>query len=468
MPNSQNIKLARSSYRREDVVLGVVHVGISAFHRSHQAAYYDSLMEKTGDLRWGVAGVNVRAAQSPETERLRKRNGEYVLKTVSFEGKTEYRLVRSLIRVIDHATASTEAHRLLALPSVHVVSATVTESGYYMASDGSLDVARKEIADELAGGPQSTIYGFLRAGLRARMEADGAAVTIMCCDNLRENGKILRRNFLAYLSAAKDDALLEWVKTKASFPCAMVDRITPRPTDALSHEIEELFGIKDDFSVFSEDFSQWVIEDAFAAERPPLDAAGAEFVPNVAPYEEAKIRLLNGGHSCVAYLAALKGYSNFGTALRDPELSAFFDAYEREDAVPGLKESPLDLASYVASIKNRFLNPHIADAVERICMDGANKIAIFVRPTMVARYEAGAVPRCAIAVAAAWYAFMRRVAEGNAAIPYVDPSFDELKPLLALGKEAEFAGRASIWGDLPVRFPRFVVDVTEAIRATHP
>jgi len=277
------------------------------------------------------------------------------------------------------------------------------------------------------------------------------------------NGETLALNFKKYLAALNDRRLMHWINDNAAFPCTMVDRITPRPLEALSQETEEKFGIKNDFTVFAEDFSQWIIEDGFAGARPHLEEVGVRFVTDVRPYEEAKIRLLNGGHSSIAYFGALKGHADFASALRDPELNAFFDAFESEEAIPALGASPVDLPDYVTQIKSRFLNPYIIDAIERICMDGVNKMTIFVRPTLAECYTKGIKPRRAVAVIASWYVFMRRVAQGRAPVPYADPYFQEFSPLLAPGGEALFARKKFLWGTLPESHPEFIAELTQAI-----
>ena len=456
--------LIASHYDRSRCAIGVVHIGVSAFHRAHEAVYFDRLMQQTGDLRWGIAGVNLRPGQSNDCRRLALRDGKYVLKTVATDGSTDYAEIRSIVKLVDHAERPQDAQALLALPSVHMASITVTESGYYFTGDNKLNLQHPDIADEVCGGAPNTVYGYLRAGLIMRMEAGGAPITILSCDNLRMNGQLLEDNFMAYLAALNDRRLTHWVRANVTFPCAMVDRITPRPTAELSAEIESLFNIKFDSSVFSERFSQWVIEDNFAGARPDLDKAGAQLVSDVFPYEEAKIRLLNGGHSSVAYFGALKGYRDFGAAIRDPELSAFFDVFEAEEAAPALGDGyPIDFKNYVAMIKERFMNPYVVDSIERICMDGANKMAIFIRPTIVECYEKSIDPRHAISVVASWYVFMRLVAMGKPPVPYYDPYFDDMRHLFAPDSEKLFAKKKFLWKDLPQRYPQFVDSLAAAI-----
>ena len=422
------------------------------------------MMDRTGDLGWAVAGVNLRSASSGDLARLRRAGGAYVVKSYDPDGGSDFRRVRAHKAFFDWSRAPEGAEDIVAAAGVGVLSATVTESGYCLADDGGLDLGNPEIRAELEGIGKSSIYAYLRAGLGRRRAAGGRPLTVLCCDNLRENGTMLQTNLAQYLSAAGESELAAWVSDHVSFPCSMVDRITPRPDARHAREVAERFGIGDDFTVHCERFRQWVIDDRFIGPRPDLDAAGAELVEDVHPYEEAKIRILNGAHLALAYLAALRGFETYDAALRDPSLDAFFDKLTTTEILPSLDgPTPVDLPAYRDSVKRRFLNRSIADRITRIAMDGGSKFPVFLLPTIRACLARGVIPSAAITAVASWYVFLRRLEAGRLRFDYVDPKLPMIRPLLSPGREEEFASLTGLWGDTARRHPEFAREVCTQI-----
>ena len=244
----------------------------------------------------------------------------------------------------------------------------------------------------------------------------------------------------------------------------MVDRITPRSTPALNDDIKTLFPENSFAPIHGEDFVQWVLEDKFAAKMPDLTRSGVEIVSDVEPFEEAKIRILNGGHTALCYLGALAGYQTFDQAMHDPVLLAHFEAFERECVLPGLTlDLPFDKDFYLSLIEHRFSNSAIADDLARICMDGWSKFPIFVRPTISSCLKQGIVPQGAYDSIASWYVYARRFASGQTHIPYIEPYWDQLEPLLEQGKEAEFASLEALWSTLPKQYDGFTAGIVAAI-----
>ncbi len=446
----------QTHYDRSSTSIGVVHIGVGSFHRAHQAVYLDDFMYRSGQLDWAIAGVNLRKETSKDLIKLRERKGEYFLKTLSANSESQFQLVRSHKSFFDWTVDQQEAEKIIAQPAIKIISVTVTESGYYLGEDGRLDLENLDIKNELSGQGASTVYGYLRNSLTKRKELGNSRLTILCCDNLRDNGKLLQENLDIYLEALGERELTAWLKDNVSFPCSMVDRITPRPNHFHSLEVEEQFGIKNDFTIHSEDFTQWVITDDFRGERPELELAGVTLVNDVSPYEEAKIRILNGGHLGLVYLGALKGFDTFDKVIKDPELGSFFDRLEETEVVPSLDQnSPVDLTAYTQSIKTRFQNWQIADGLPRIAMDGYSKFRLFLLPTIKTCFDQGIVPNCAIKSVASWYVLIKMVAEGKSSFNYTDPYFSVLEPYLQTGKEVEFAKIPEIWCDLPSKHPEF-------------
>jgi D-arabinitol 4-dehydrogenase len=462
--NQESINLIATEYNRADCKIGVVHVGFGAFHRAHQAVYVDDYMEQTGDLNWGIAAVNLRPSESDAFDEVQRTKNGYLLKTTSPDGERQFRLVRSHCQFVDWSKTAKEAEELIALNSVHVVTVTVTESGYYLNDDWTLNKNDPMIASELAGGDALTVYGYLAKALKYRMTENGQPISILCCDNIRSNGKMLERTFLNYLENLGDLELLAWVQSNASFPSSMVDRITPRASDDLKSEVQAIFNDATLSPIHGEAFSQWVLEDKFKGAFPDLTKAGVEIVANVDPFEEAKIRILNGGHTGLCYFAALAGYETFDQGMTDPALKEFFDNYEQKEVLPGLDlELPFDRLKYLGKIADRFANRAIADQLGRICMDGYSKVPIYIRPTLASCLAQNIFPKYGFLCVASWYVYARRFAAGQMPIHYIEPYWDQLEPLLSKGNEEQFAQTKQLWGDLPDTYPDFVQSIVAAI-----
>jgi len=456
--------LFETRYDRSACEIGIVHLGFGAFHRAHQALYVDDYMDQTGDLRWGIAAVNLRAAESYNFAHLNEASHGYVLKSMSSCGDVNFRRVRSHVKFSDWADDAEQAEALLARPSVHMVTITVTESGYYMDETGALNPEDPSIVAELGGGVPRTVYAYLTRALARRKAEELGGISILCCDNIRRNGKMLQRNLYAYLDLIGAEDLVEWVRTCVTFPCSMVDRITPRSTEALQSEVDALFGPGPFSPVMAEDFTQWVVDDNFAAARPDLTKTGVTFAKNVDPYEEAKIRILNGGHTCLAYLGALAGHHTFDQAMADPELFAHFEEFERSEVLPALvEELPFDKNLYLDQIITRFKNASIGDTVERICADGYLKFPIFIHPTLVGCLKQGILPRAGLRAIASWYVFCKHIEAGTLPIAYGEPYWDNLRELLQDGQVDRFARSASLWGTLPQDHPEFMTALIAAI-----
>ncbi|MEM9108097.1 MAG: mannitol dehydrogenase family protein, partial [Pseudomonadota bacterium] len=278
-----------TSYDRSQCTTGVVHIGYGAFHRAHQAVFIDDYMNQTGDLKWGIAAINLRASEAGTFAEAAGAGDGYLLKTISPDGTQEFRKVRSHLEHRDASANAGAAAELLARSNVSVVTITITESGYAFDENWSLNLDDAAVSADLAGGHPQTIYGFLALGLGKRFEAGGAPISVLCCDNIRSNGRVLERALQSYLDASGQSDLLNWVRSDVSFPCSMVDRITPRSSPDLLNEVGHLFPAEATSPIQAETFVQWVLEDVFAGPMPDLANAGVQIVADVEPFEEAKI-----------------------------------------------------------------------------------------------------------------------------------------------------------------------------------
>lgn len=353
------------AYRRENQLPGIVHFGIGAFHRAHQADYVDKAMS-AGERHWAIIGVSLRSGDV--AGQLNPQDGLYTV-AVKSAAETEYRLIGAVRQVLVASYQQDSIRESIAYPTVRIISFTITEKGYCRDADGNLDTG---LANE------ASVYRFLKDGLSLRKELGLPGVTLLSCDNLPNNGAQLRRLLNQYLEAC-DPALAAWVEAECTFPNSMVDRIVPATTMADKLAAQDAMGWGDDLwdeaHVVTEPFSQWVIEDRFAGPRPRWEDHGAQIVADVAPYETAKLRMLNGAHSLLAYCGLAKGHTYVHEAIADADLRALVQRLMLDEAAPTIKEAAgQDLPAYAAALVARFENPALQHRLAQIAMDGSQKL----------------------------------------------------------------------------------------------
>ncbi|WP_235587989.1 mannitol dehydrogenase family protein [Sphingopyxis sp. H115] len=400
-------------YDRAAQAAGIVHIGIGAFHRAHLAVYTDDAMA-AGDRDWGIIGVSLR---SPNVAaQLNPQDGLYTVSARSAAG-TGLRLIGAVQRVLVAADDPQAVIDAIAAPTTHIVSFTVTEKGYLRGPDGALDLdAAKGV---------SSLYRFVGAGLATRKAAGLPGLTLLSCDNLANNGTVLRRLMREYLASDHPD-LVDWFDAQCRVPATMIDRIVPATTDADRATIESALGARDEGAVVTEAFSQWVIEDDFAGPRPRWENVGAELVADVAPYETAKLRMLNGAHSALAYIGLGKGHDYVHKAILDPEIRPLIERLMRDEAAPTIDAAPgQDLAGYADALLDRFANPALDHRLIQIAMDGSQKIPQRWLETLAWHQRRGARCPSIEAAIAAWIAFLR------SDHPVDDPLGDKLRAAAA-------------------------------------
>jgi fructuronate reductase len=416
------------------VRVGIVHYGIGAFHRAHQAVFTEDAMVAAGEDRWGICGLTQR---SPTVrDQLLPQDCLYTLLERG-AGAGAPRVVGA-VRDVRFATEDPTAGRRIADPDVKLVTLTVTEKGYRMAADGGLDLLDEAVRADIAGfGGQSlpaTVVGQLVAGLHRRWQDGGPAISVLSCDNLAANGAVLRRLVLDFCAALPGgDGLAGWIDEHVAFPSSVVDRIVPATRSADRAEVLRRLDVHDAAVVVAEPFRQWVIEDRFAAGRPRWEAAGAILTDDVTPYERAKLRLLNASHSLLAYTGALAGYDTIAAAVADPPLAAAAEALMVEDASPTLTMPPgFDLPAYRSAILARFANPALGHRTTQVAADGSAKLPFRLVTTVRERLAAGAEPVWAALAIAAWMVYVARgEARDGAPLPLDDPLAAGLKDAVA-------------------------------------
>ncbi|MEF7614351.1 D-arabinitol 4-dehydrogenase [Aquincola sp. MAHUQ-54] len=445
----------------------ILHLGLGSFHRAHQAVYLDDLIEK-GDTSWHIVGANLRDDMAATMAALAAQGGEYTLETVTPAGERTYRRIRSIRQVLPFDASLANVIEVGAQPSTRIISFTVTEGGYYLDEHHRLDTGFADVASDLAGTTRQTIYGALAAVLAERMRRDAGPVTLQNCDNLRSNGERFRSGLLDFLERRGDGVLRAWVEANTTCPNAMVDRITPRPLPEVAARVQAATGWADQAPVMAERFIQWVIEDHFANGRPDWEAVGVEMVPSVLPYEEAKIRVLNASHSCIAWAGSLIGLTHIHEAVAVPAIRRMAYDYVTDDVIPALDPPgapcPLDLAAYRDVVLDRFGNPYLADTLQRVAADGFSKIPGFILPTLRDRLAAGQPIDATAMLPALFFAFLGRWHRGALHYAYQD---GVMAPATAHGFFASpdplsaFCADPLLWGPL-AGHPQLVAAVRAA------
>ncbi|RZJ96890.1 MAG: mannitol dehydrogenase family protein [Brevundimonas sp.] len=418
----------RPAYDRRALQRGVVHLGLGAFHRAHQAVAYDDLAAR-GDLRWGVTGVSLR---SPDVaERLNPQDGLYGV-VVRDGDRVEDRIIGVLGQAIVAPRGVEAVVAALSAPATRLVTLTITEKGYLLdPARGGLMLDHPDIVADLAA-PQAprTAIGLIVAGLAARRVAGLPAFTAMSCDNLTDNGERLARAVVGY-ARRLDPALAEWIERRVAFPATMVDRIVPSTEPEDIGAAQTRTGLLDQGLVKTEPFSQWVVEDRFSGEAPDLAAVGVQLTSDVRPWETAKLRLLNGAHSTMAYLGAQAGLTYVHEVIATPGGRAVVEGLWGEVAPTVPPQTGLDLAAYRRQLLERFANPALQHRLVQIAMDGSQKLPQRLFAPMVARLKDGRpVDHLALA-AAAWIRWLGGRDDAGRPTPLDDPQADRLKRAVA-------------------------------------
>jgi fructuronate reductase len=419
--------VARPGYERGRIANGMVHLGIGAFQRAHQAMYTEAVLA-AGDARWGVVGASLR---SPAVrDQLKSQDCLYTLAVRGAAG--EALQVIGAIKDVLVAPEDPEALvQALCDPAVAIVTLTVTEKGYcYDPATAALDERHPDIVHDLANpAAPRTAPGFLTEALRRRRAAQARPFTVLCCDNLPHNGRTVAR-IVTRFAELSDPQFAHFIRNEIAFPSTMVDRITPATTDSDRAAIAARLGVEDAAVVVTEPFSQWVIEDRFAGGlRPDWSIAGAEFVTDVAPYENMKLRLLNGSHSTLAYLGYLAGYETVADTMQDVNYRRLVEGL-MDDAASTLKMPPgADVASYKRALMDRFANPALRHRTWQICMDGSQKLPQRLLGSIRDRLAAGApIDRLVMGVAG-WMRYVTGIDEHAKPIDVRDPLATRLRAI---------------------------------------
>lgn len=411
----------------------IVHLGVGAFHRAHQAVFIDRYLAR-GHEGWRVIGASMRGRGV--ADQLNPQDGLYTV--VERDGaKNEKRVVQALLRVIvapDHPQELVDA---IANPDVKIVTLTVTEKGYCLTPSGEgLNESDAAVASDMRGeNPPQTAPGFIAAGLEKRFEAGAPPLTILSCDNIAHNGKRTRLAVLAMLEARRSRAL-EWVRTTCTFPSSMVDRIVPATTPEDIDALEASAGYRDLGMVKTEPFSQWVIEDDFCSGRPDLEDVGVQFTSAVDDWEKTKLRLLNGAHSALAYLGYLAGHEFVHTAIESAGYEAFIKRLWDEAEATLAPSAGIDVPAYRRALLDRFRNSALQHKTFQIATDGSQKLPQRFLDTIRDRLALGLDSPALTMSVAGWILWQRGYDDGGDPFTVNDPLAEQTHEMAALAGDS--------------------------------
>ncbi|KAF7557106.1 hypothetical protein G7Z17_g975 [Cylindrodendrum hubeiense] len=430
-------KVKIPTYDRNDVKEGIVHVGVGGFHRAHLAVYIDQLLQKHGERNWAICGVGLRPNDASMRDVLNAQDHLYTV--IERSAKGSFANVVGSINSFLFAPDDREAViAKMAHPDTHIVSLTITESGYYYNENThQLQSEHADIQHDLANedSPIST-FGFLYAAL-ARRHAQGLKpFTVLSCDNMQKNGTITR-NMLESFARLRNPEIAKWIAEEGAFPNAMVDRITPSTSQNDIKSLAENFGIEDAWPVVTEPFMQWVVEDKFSDGRPPFEKVGVQVVKDVhdvEQFEKHKLRLLNASHSAMAYPGQLAGFKYVHEVMEHPIYRQFVWQMMQEEVKPLLPEIPgVDIDEYCNTLMERFSNPTIMDQIPRVALNASGKIPQFIMPSIAEAIWVSGPFRRLCFVAGAWFRYINGVDDKGNEFEVDDPLREQLQALAKAG-----------------------------------
>lgn len=404
-------------YDRNATRIGIVHIGPGAFHRAHQASYVDALLHR--DPRWAISAVALKSAGVRDA--LAPQDGLYVLNELSAQSRL--RVIGAIRELLVAAEDHERAFARLTARDTQLVTMTVTEKGYCLNASGELDHSHPDIAHDLQSpSTPRSLVGWITEALRRRHVAGEKPFAVVSCDNLANNGVALRRAVVDFAGRSNAD-LARWIDSEVAFPRTMVDSITPATDDALRERVAQATGVMDAWPIKREAFMQWVVEDVPAMRTADWQSVGVTLASDVSVYDRAKLRLLNGAHSTLAYVGSLRGHETVYDAMSDAALSGFVEKLMREDIAASLGTSPgLDVQAYIDAVLARFRNPGIRHLLAQIAWDGSKKLPVRIVTTSKEALQSGRpVDRLAYPIAA-WMRFVERQAKNDIAIVDADPA----------------------------------------------
>jgi mannitol 2-dehydrogenase len=471
--NPPNLKLLPPevrvpSYDRHGIAQSIVHIGVGGFYRAHQAVYLDDLLHRPGNAAWGLCGVNLLKADYRMRDALLPQDCLYTVIERSAEGDRA-RVIGSMVNYL-YAPDDTQAViEKMASPECRIVSLTITEGGYYVnEGSGEFDQSHADIQHDLAHPQQpSCSFGYLAEALDRRRKRGLPPFTVMSCDNLQNNGDVVKKMLLAF-TELRDPVLCRWLTEYAAFPNCMVDRITPATTDEHRALVREKFSIDDAWPVMTEPFKQWVIEDEFCQGRPAWQEVGAQMTSDVLPYEKMKLRLLNASHQAICYIGMLLGYQYAHEAMADAHIRKLVREMMDVEVTPLLPEVPgIDLTEYKQTLIERFANPAIRDQLVRIGTEGSARIPKFILPSILEQLPRGGPIKLLSFTVASWFRYLTGLDDHGREMAIVDPMMETLREHARRGgaDPRTMLSLRQLFGDVLPGSPVFVDHLSAILRS---
>jgi fructuronate reductase/mannitol 2-dehydrogenase len=436
-----------------------VHISVGSFHRSHQAVYLDDLAQR-GERDWGIVGVGLRRPELREA--LAPQDGLYTVVARGARGD-HARVIGAMIRYLFAPEDGAAVLDALTDERTAMVTLTITGGAY------EVDDAPPEVVggpESIESGAPSSAIGYLVEALARRRRAGRAPFTVLSCDNLPGNGEVARAALVAS-AARRDERLAAWIEEHVAFPNGMVDRITPRTTEADREDVTRRFGVLDRWPVITEPFSQWVLEDSFCNRRPPLEQVGVQMVDDVRPHALMKTRLLNASHCAIGFLGSLAGHRHTEEVMRDPLFRSYVWQMMDQEISPLLSPVPgVDIPAYERTLLDRLANPKIGDRLDRLCRAGSSKIPSHLLPSIARARSEGSDDRLLTLAVAGWCRYLRGVDLDGRPLALDDPLAERLRELaLAGGADPRpLLRERTVFGDLG-EDPDFATCVEEDLEA---
>ncbi|WP_418264628.1 mannitol dehydrogenase family protein [Flavobacterium faecale] len=455
--NAENLSLLPKdisvpSYDRDLISTSIVHIGVSNFHRSHQAYYIHELIDKYNELNYGICGVDLLDSDRKIYNILKDQDGLFTLYTKEKNGSHKAKIIGSIVEYFYGPENPLAVIEKMANPDIKIISLTIAEDGYHLNEiTGEFDINHPGVTEDIKN-PFSpkTVFGYLTQSFKLRKLRNLPGCTIISCDNIKSNGDTMKQSLLKYVSKIEPD-LLDWIAKNTSFPNTMVDRITPITNSKDINTLKEDFFIDDQWPVVCESFSQWIIEDQFIHDRPSWDKVGVQYTQNIAPFENLKLRLLNASHTILGILGTLHGYKTVYETANDTDFMFFLKTFLDEEVTPTLTDSDKkSIENYKKSLVSRFLNPHINDQLFRICQESSAKVPLFILPTVKHQLENEKKVKSAAFVIAAWTKYNDGVDDNDNPYEIIDTLSGTLirTAALSIQNPIKFLEIKSIFDDL--------------------
>jgi mannitol 2-dehydrogenase len=371
-------------FDRDKITTSIAHIGVSNFHRSHQADYMHDLIEKHQNLNFGICGIDLLDSDRKTYNVLKDQDGLYTLITKDASGIKKPKIIGSIVEYFFGPENPMAVIERLATPDIKIISLTIAEDGYHLNEiTGEFNQKHPAVAEDIVNpfNPK-TVFGYLTQAFKLRMLRGIPGCTILSCDNIKNNGNIMKESLFDYVKKNEPN-LLPWLENNATFPNTMVDRITPVTRHKDIDLLKKDFLTEDQWPVVCESHSEWIIEDNFFNQKPNWEEVGVQFVKNIGPYQNMKLQLLNAGHSVLGILGMLNGYKTVQEAANDSDFMLFLENFMEIEVAPTLIEAKkISIANYKTTLITRFKNPNINDSLARICSESSAKIPIFILSTL--------------------------------------------------------------------------------------